>query len=69
MSDDGSTTAEEAGSDGTAAAEGGEDHGTAAEEADGDASAESSGPSPAEEGWERETVAYRGIPRRPAAHY
>ncbi|PHQ46110.1 hypothetical protein DJ68_09105 [Halorubrum sp. C3] len=79
MSDDGSTTAEEAGSDGTAAAEGGEDHGTAAEggeghgtaaeEADCDASAESSGPSSAEEGWERETVAYRGISRRLAAHY
>ncbi|QAU11749.1 hypothetical protein EKH57_02695 [Halorubrum sp. BOL3-1] len=34
---------------------------------DGDANA--SGLPPAEAGWERETVAYRGISRRLAAHY
>ena len=54
--------------DGSAAAEGAGD-GAAAEEADGDASADSPGHPPAEEGWERETVAYRGISRRLAAHY
>ena len=31
--------------------------------------ADASGLPPAEEGWERETVAYRGISRRLAAHY
>ena len=41
--------------------------------ADGDGSGGSGGETadspPAEEGWERETVAYRGISRRLAAHY
>ena len=31
--------------------------------------ADASGLPPAEDGWERETVAYRGISRRLAAHY
>jgi hypothetical protein len=35
----------------------------------GDASAAPDDLPPAEEGWERETVAYRGISRRLAAHY
>ena len=34
-----------------------------------DASAAAASPPPIEEGWERETVAYRGISRRLAAHY
>jgi molybdopterin synthase sulfur carrier subunit len=40
-----------------------------AEEAIGDASAEAADLPPAEDGWKRETVAYRGISRRLAAHY
>ncbi|SFR60653.1 MULTISPECIES: hypothetical protein [Halorubrum] len=43
--------------------------GSAAEGTDDDASADSPGPPVSEEGWERKTVAYRGISRRLAAHY
>ena len=53
MTDDGSAVAEEGDAN-----PGETDNGT-----------DASGPPPAEEGWERETVAYRGISRRLAAHY
>ncbi|WP_434523112.1 hypothetical protein [Halorubrum sp. AS12] len=46
------------------------DDGSAAAEATGDdANADETDLPPAEDGWERKTVAYRGISRRLAAHY
>jgi molybdopterin synthase sulfur carrier subunit len=45
------------------------DDGTAVEEGSSPANADETDLPPIEEGWERETVAYRGISRRLAAHY
>jgi molybdopterin synthase sulfur carrier subunit len=50
--------------DGSAVAEEGDAHADESE-----AGTDAPAPPPAEEGWERETVAYRGISRRLAAHY
>ncbi|WP_321169783.1 hypothetical protein [Halorubrum trapanicum] len=47
----------------------GDDGSAAAEKAGGDAKADATDLPPAEDGWERKTVAYRGISRRLAAHY
>ena len=48
---------------------GGGDGGEAATRDASDDAASGGGPPPADEGWVRETVAYRGISRRLAAHY